>query len=116
MTYDRGDVLVVPFRYTDIDRYKLRPVLVVSRDAVFGATEHVIAAMITGASRSSWPLDVPVEDWHAAGLAKPCLIRMKIATIAAVTIEARLGRIGDEAMAKFQSNVDAVFGTPIRAY
>ena len=111
MSYDRGDVVVAPFRFTDVDGYKTRPVLVISNAAVFGASGHVIAAMITGASRSSWPLDVRIEDWRTAGLAKPCLVRMKLATIAVETIEAHLGRVNDQTMGASQSNIDAVLGS-----
>ena len=101
MPYERGDIVSAPFRFSESDRFKLRPVLVVSNAAIYRETGSVVTAMITGANRSSWPLDLAIDEWSAAGLAKPCLIRMKLATIAWETIEDFIGKVSEPLLEEF---------------
>jgi mRNA interferase MazF len=98
MRYQRGDIVSAPFRFSESDTFKRRPVVVVSNDAVYGETGGVVVAMITSANRSSWPLDLALQNWSAAGLAKPCLIRMKLATIACETIKEFVGKVDAETL------------------
>ncbi len=112
MIFDRGDIVIAPFRFTDLNIFKMRPVLVVSDAAAYSATQHVIAVMITSATRSSWSLDVRVVDWHAAGLAKPCVVRLKLATIAADAIRERIGRLDHAEMRTVTDKLNAVLAGP----
>ena len=82
MTFERDDVVIVPFPFTDKTASRRRPALVVSSRANFGAaTGQVVLAMITTARSSDWPLDVPLTDPDAAGLRTPCRVRMKLFTL-----------------------------------
>jgi len=58
------------------------------------ATDNFVAAMITTARRSTWPLDVEIAEWESVGLSYLCVVRMKLFTIASVTVRNQLGRIG----------------------
>ncbi len=92
-TFSRGDVVKVPFPYTDRATRQSRPALVVST----GRTEELHGllwvAMITSAENRRWPDDVPVADLKRAGLPVPSLVRSaKIATIDAFHAS-KLGRV-----------------------
>jgi mRNA interferase MazF len=80
--YDRFDVVIVPFPFTDKAQAKRRPALVLSRRGAFGRKAgHSVMAMITSALNPSWPLDVAVTDLEAAGLPAASVVRMKLFTL-----------------------------------
>jgi PemK-like, MazF-like toxin of type II toxin-antitoxin system len=55
---------------------------VLSERSAFNARiGHVVLAMITSASHSDWPLDVPLSDLHSAGLSSASVVRMKLFTL-----------------------------------
>ena len=94
MIFDAGDVIIVPFPFTDRTTTKRRPALVLSNAAFNTATSHVIAAMITSAKQSAWASDVAITDLAAAGLAVPCVVRMKLFTLEAGLVVRKAGRLG----------------------
>lgn len=82
MTYRAFDVVVVPFPFTDRATVKRRPALVVSDAAAFNAkVGQSVLAMITSAKHSDWPLDTPISNLRAAGLASDSIVRMKLFTL-----------------------------------
>lgn len=91
---DAGDVIIVPFPFTDSTTTKRRPALVLSNAAFNTATGHVIAAMITSAKQSAWASDVAITDLATAGLSVPCVVRMKLFTLEAGLVVRTAGRLG----------------------
>jgi mRNA interferase MazF len=91
--FKQGDVIKVPFPYTDRATRQHRPALVVSAGEAEAAHGLLWVLMITSAEHRGWPGDVAVENLVAAGLPVPSVIRTaKIATIEAVDAS-RLGRV-----------------------
>lgn len=80
-TFDRFDVVVVPFPFTHRSTGKRRPALVLSGSAFNQDTGHIVLSMITTARRSAWASDVPLTDWTAAGLPHPSVVRAKLFTL-----------------------------------
>ncbi|MEX2526671.1 MAG: type II toxin-antitoxin system PemK/MazF family toxin [Gemmatimonadota bacterium] len=95
--FSQGDVVRVPFPYTDRDTRQHRPALVVSQGGLGDRESLLWVVMITSAGNRPWPGDVSVTDDHeAAGLPVPSLIRStKIATIDAQHAQ-RIGRLTSE--------------------
>lgn len=94
MTFERFDIVVVPFPFTDRGVKLRRPAVILS-DAGFAAnTGQSLLAMITRAERSAWPDDLAISDLAAAGLDGPCVVRMKLFTLVDTLISRRLGRLG----------------------
>lgn len=92
-SFRRGDVVKVPFPYTDRATRQSRPALVVAAGDLEAAHGLLWVAMITSAENRRWPGDLGISDLSAAGLPAPSVIRTaKIATIEA-TDAARLGTI-----------------------
>lgn len=75
------DVVIVPFPFTDRNASKRRPALVLSGAAFNLAAQHSVLAMITSADQSPWPGDCPIQNLDSAGLATPCLVRLKLFTL-----------------------------------
>lgn len=91
--FEQGDVIKVPFPYTDRATWQSRPALVVSTDALAASHGLLWVVMITSARNRGWPGDIPVSDLDGAGLPAPSVIRTaKIATIESIAAT-RLGRI-----------------------
>ena len=96
MTFERYDVVVVPFPFTDRASTIRRPALVLSDHAPFGAeTGQCLLAMITRAARSAWPFDVPITDLASAGLSQGGVIRMKLFTLDQSLVLRRIGALGE---------------------
>lgn len=92
-SFSLGDVVKVPFPYTDRSTRQSRPALVVAAGALEEDHGLLWVVMITSAQNRGWPGDVPVSDLVTAGLPVASVIRTaKIATIEAVDAT-RLGRI-----------------------
>ena len=92
-SFRQGDVIKVPFPYTDRSTRQSRPALVVSAGGIEEAHGLLWVVMITSAGNRGWPGDVPVTNLAAAGLPAPSVIRTaKIATIVASNA-ARLGKV-----------------------
>ena len=91
--FERGDVIKVPFPYTDHATRQSRPALVVSTARLEDLHGLLWGVMITSAENRGWPDDVPVSNLNMAGLPSPSLIRSaKIATIEAADAS-KLGRV-----------------------
>lgn len=83
----------MPFPYVDRLRVKRRPAVVISGRTWLDAHGLVWVVMVTSATNPPWPDDVAVEDFAAAGLPKPSVVRAaKVATVEAARCE-RLGRL-----------------------
>jgi mRNA interferase MazF len=92
-TFEPGDVVKVPFPYTDRATRQRRPALVVSAAPLQQNHGLLWVLMITSAENRGWDGDVMVGDLDAAGLPAPSVIRTaKVATIEARDAEP-LGRI-----------------------
>ena len=71
-----GDVVLVPFPFTDQTAAKRRPAVIVSSDAYHRERPDVIVVAVT--SRTGNPAsvgEVMIEDWREAGLLKVSLIK-----------------------------------------
>ena len=93
-SFRQGDVVRVPFPYTDRDTKQYRPALVVSRGAIGDRESLLWVVMITSAANRGWPGDVSLgEGFRDAGLPVPSVIRStKIATIEARHAQ-RIGKL-----------------------
>ena len=100
-SFERGDVVRVPFPYTDRATRQWRPALVLSGGGLGEDRRLLWVAMITSAENRPWPDDVPFGETYAeAGLPAPSIVRpCKVATIESGHAE-RIGRVNAELMEK----------------
>ena len=76
MTYNRGDILLVPFPFSDLSATKVRPAVVISSPA-YHATEPdlILAAITSNTAAATSPMDYVLQDWQAAGLRYPSALK-----------------------------------------
>jgi mRNA interferase MazF len=81
--YSFGDVVLVPFPFTDQTASKKRPAVDVSADAYHQRRPDVIVMAVTSQIlRPAGALgEVLISDWQGAGLPKASLIKPVLATI-----------------------------------
>lgn len=107
-TFEQGDIVRVPFPYTDRSTRQHRPALVVSRGPIGEAGALLWVVMITSAENRAWPGDVPIADHAKAGLPAPSVIRpTKIATIEASHAE-RVGQAPKAATGMAMAQIAAI--------
>lgn len=94
--FEQGDIVRVPFPYTDRDTRQRRPALVVSSGAMGEEASLLWVVMITSAENRPWIDDIAIPDHAGAGLPAPSVVRpVKIATVEARHVEP-LGKLPDE--------------------
>jgi mRNA interferase MazF len=95
--FSPGDVIIVPFPFTDRDAGKRRPArrpaLVCSSAAFNRQARHVVLAMFTTPTHSAWPDDVPIQDLAAAGLPAASVVRWKFFTLDPSLVLRRAGTL-----------------------
>jgi mRNA interferase MazF len=107
--FSQGDVVKVPFPYTDRSTWQSRPALVVST-GLEDAHKLVWVVMITSAENRGWPGDVAITNLAEAGLPAPSVIRAaNIATIDA-TDATKLGKVSAAKLRKVVDHVSREIG------
>ena len=81
-TYRFGDVVLVPFPFTDQTETKKRPAVVASSDRYNNARSDVILMAITSQSSGHSRIgEVVIADWKGAGLIKASTIKPILTTL-----------------------------------
>ena len=88
-----GDVVIIPFPFTDPHAAKRRPALVLSTLHFNRSSGHLVLAMITTAPRAAWPGDFVIHDLRVAGLPAPSMVRWKLFSLDALFVIRRAGAL-----------------------
>lgn len=92
--FDFGDTVLVPFPFTDQRTTKRRPAVVVSSDRYHAERRDLIILAVTSQSRAVPGFgEAAVEEWQAAGLLKPSVLKPLLATVERRLVLRRLGRL-----------------------
>lgn len=90
---ERGDLLLIPFPFTDLSAAKRRPVLVLTRADAYG---DFIALPVTSRPQPEHGLPIAATDLTAGKLPAPSWIRTnRIVTLNAGLVVKQVGRIAD---------------------
>jgi mRNA interferase MazF len=92
--YSFGDVVLVPFPFTNQAGFKQRPAVVVSSRAYNSVRQDVVIMAITSQLRLQPDFgEVRLNDWQAANLLRPSAIKPVFATIEQSLIIKTLGAL-----------------------
>ena len=82
MAFRRGDVLLVPFPFSDLSTTKVRPAVVVSGSLYHRSEPDLLLAAITSrVAAATGPFDYGLSDWRAAGLRYPSALKPVLFTL-----------------------------------
>ena len=112
-SFERGDLVLVPFQFTDKPIAKNRPALVISTARYHAARQEIIIAALT--SRVREPLlfgDHLVRRWQDAGLPKPSVVTAILRTVKARMIVQRLGALEELDMHSFEMRLAEALSLP----
>jgi mRNA interferase MazF len=102
ISFSQGDVVLVPFPFTDLSAVKQRPALVLSPDRLNRSRPDVVVAAITSQVPATLGEDdvlLSASELKAAGLPKTSMIKLgKIFTIHQGLIRKKIGRVPDSTL------------------
>ena len=108
--YSFGDIVLVPFPFTDQSSTKKRPAVIVSSDPYNRQWPDIIIMAVTSQVRSAGYFgDVSVEKWKQAGLLKPSVIKPIFTTIEKGLVIGKLGRMGEKDLSSLQEAIKSIF-------
>lgn len=109
--YSFGDIVLVPFPFTDQSTAKRRPAVVVSSTAYHRERPDLIIMAVTSQPRPAGGVgEFQVKDWKDAGLIKPSVVKPVITTIEASLVLRRLGQLKSRDQAELRRSIAAIVG------
>lgn len=93
----RGDVILVPFPFSELTATKARPAVVVSGPEFFHAEGKIVVAAITSNVKAhAGHTNLHLAGWRACGLLKPSVVTSWLATLTPGVILMRIGTLRKE--------------------
>ncbi len=111
--YEFGDVVLVPFPFTDQSTTKRRPAVIVSSDAYPRARPDLIILAVTSQVRAAPTIgEAEIVRWKEAGLLKPSVLKPVLATIQRSLVLRKLGYLEEQDRAALRNVISAILGDP----
>ena len=110
-SYDFGDLVLVPFPFTDQTTSKRRPAVVVSSDAYHRERADLVILAVTSQVRPTAGVgEAAVAKWKEAGLLKPSVIKPVLTTLERSLLLRKLGRLEEEDRGALREVLRAILG------
>jgi len=109
--FEFGDVILVPFPFTDQSATKQRPAVVISSEAYHRSRPDILIMAISSQSRPRPAIgEAPIRCWREAGLIKPSALKPLIATVERTLVRRRLGRLEPEDLQALRELLPTILG------
>jgi mRNA interferase MazF len=110
-SYKFGDIVLVPFPFTDQTTTKKRPAIIVSSEAYQDKKLDLILMAVTSRSKPTLAFgEVRVDEWQKAGLLKPSVIKPVLTTVEKALIVKKLGRLEEHDRENLQNAIQDILG------
>ncbi len=113
--FNRGDVVLVSFIFSDETGERRRPAVIVSSDAYHQSRQEAIIAAITSRTDRILVGDHLISDWQGAGLLFPSVATGIIRTIKQGMIAKKLGTMPRPDMQGIEDNLRDALGLKQRS-
>ncbi len=111
MAHSFGDVVLVPFPFTDQSGAKKRPAVIVSSNGYHARRRDLIIMAITSQVRQSLGFgEALVADWQAAGLIKPSVLKPVFTTIEQSLVLRTMGKLSAADLRTLREIISQVIG------
>jgi mRNA interferase MazF len=109
--YKLGDVILVPFPFTDQSTIKQRPAIVISSDRHNQSKIDLIIIAVTSQVPKTLQFgETTIENWSEAGLLKPSIIKPVITTIEKNLVIKKLGELQPLDLQSLTNNLQHTIG------
>ncbi len=95
MNYNRWDIVLVSFPFTDLTTTKKRPALIISNENLKYTDDYIIAFITSNIYTYNKQTDIIIKNWEQSGLPIQSLIRIKFATINKSLIIKTIGELSE---------------------
>jgi len=109
MPYRRGDIVLVPFPFTDLSAATTRPAVVVSESAFERVIGSFTAAMVTSVPHHT-VYDVALHDWRQANLLYPSWVRAKLVTLDPSLVRHQPGHLSSADLLRVEQSIRRSLG------
>jgi mRNA-degrading endonuclease toxin of MazEF toxin-antitoxin module len=110
-SYEFGDVVLIPFVFTDQTTTKRRPAVVVSSDAYHRERPDMIAMALTSLTRPPFGTgEAAIVGWKQAGLLRPTVLKPLLATVERKLVVRTLGRLQRRDLDAVTASLSVVLG------
>ncbi len=111
MPFEFGNVVLVPFPFTNLAAFKQRPAVVVSSRIYNDAKPDIVIMPVTSQLRSVSSLgEVLIGEWRQANLLKPSVIKPVFATLEQRLVIRSLGILQAQDQASLRAAIATVLG------
>ncbi|HHT9105952.1 MAG TPA: type II toxin-antitoxin system PemK/MazF family toxin [Candidatus Wujingus californicus] len=96
-TYNKGDIVLVPFPFSDQTATKKRPAVIISSDRYNNTSSDIVIMAITSKTDKNLTTgECLINNWQDAGLLKPSVIKPAISTIEQTLVLKKLGQLSQK--------------------
>lgn len=100
MAWTRGEVVLIPFPFSDLTATKTRPAVIVSVPEFHAIHDELLLAYLTSNISQAHPtMDYALLDWQRTGLLKPTLMKARLVVVHEKLIQFKIGMLSERDLA-----------------
>ncbi|MEC4818162.1 MAG: type II toxin-antitoxin system PemK/MazF family toxin [Scytonema sp. PMC 1069.18] len=109
--YKFGDVVLVPFPFTDQTATKKRPAIIVSSSSYQRERSDLVLIAVTSQANPATSFgEITISEWKAAGLLKPSIVKPVLTTINKELVIKKLGQLEEVDRQALQNLLQLILG------
>jgi mRNA interferase MazF len=105
--FKRGSIVLLPFPFSDLSGFKLRPAIVVSPPY---PSEDLLVVAITSVGEILLPGEFAIREWRQAGLLHPSFAKRALASVSMDSVRKILGRLPEDDLAQLNEALSLWLG------
>jgi mRNA interferase MazF len=110
-SFEFGDIILVPFPFTDQSTTKKRPAVVISSEIYNTERPDLIIMAVTSQIKSVRVIgEVIIKDWQEAGLLKPSVVKPVITTMEKSLVIKTMGLLRESDQKLLHESLQEILG------
>ena len=105
--YKRGDVVLLPFPFSDQSSAKIRPAVIVSSEY---PSDDLLVVAVTSVGDPLRPGEFAIKFWREVGLIHPSFAKRAVASVTSELVRRQLGRLRATDLARLDESLSLWFG------
>ena len=110
MAYQKGDLVLIPFPFTNLSKTKVRPAVVLS-SSLYHTTEPdlILGAITSNLAAASASVDYIIVDWRAANLRYPSAFKPLVFTLEPSSVLYKIGELSSDDLTEVEKRLRLIF-------